>query len=426
MLDIIDIRNRRDELKIMIKRKHKNIDIDKIIELDDQRKSLQYKIDQTKSEQKQAWKTKDIVTATKLKEVIKGLEEEYQKTIVEYNYLMLQVPNFIHPEVPVGEDENENQIIYSYGTPPSFSFDIQDHQTLGEKLDIIDKQKATDVTGARFYYVKGELAQLQYALVQFTFDVLTDEKILQSIIEKKWLSISPKKFTIIIPPVIINQDTADKMGRLYPKEDRYCIPEDNFMFIGSAEHSLWPIHMNDTIPEESLPLRYVAYTPCFRREAWTYGKDTRGVFRNHQFDKIEMETFTNKENWEHEQNFIVGIQQYLVEQLNIPYQLLAICTGDMWSNDYRQFDINCYMPWQGKYRETHTSDYMTDYQARRLNTKIVKKDGTKEYAHMNDATAMAFPRLWIAIMENNQQKDGTIKIPDVLVPYLGGKKYIGK
>jgi len=125
------------------------------------------------------------VTATKLKEVIKGLEEEYQKTIVEYNYLMLQVPNFIHPEVPVGEDENENQIIYSYGTPPSFSFDIQDHQTLGEKLDIIDKQKATDVTGARFYYVKGELAQLQYALVQFTFDVLTDEKILQSIIEKK-------------------------------------------------------------------------------------------------------------------------------------------------------------------------------------------------------------------------------------------------
>lgn len=426
MLDINDIRSRREELKVAVQNKHKNVDVDKVITLDDQRKALQYQIDQTKSKQKQAWNAKDITTATSLKETIRKLEQEYQNVIEEYNKLMLELPNFIHPEVPVGKDENENQIVYEYGIKPNFMFEVQDHQTLGEKLDILDKQKATDVTGARFYYVKGELAQLQYALVQFTFDVLTNETILKNIIKKKWLNISSKTFTIIIPPVIINQDTANKMWRLHPKEDRYCIEEDNFMFVWSAEHSLGPIHMNDTIPEEMLPLRYVAYTPCFRREAWTYGKDTRGVFRNHQFDKIEMETFTSKEEGEQEQEFIVWIQQYLVEQLNIPYQLLTICTGDMWSNDYRQFDINCYMPWQWKYRETHTSDYMTDYQARRLNTKIVKKDWTKEYAHMNDATAMAFPRLWIALIENNQQEDGTIKIPEILRPYMKGKRYIGK
>jgi len=426
MLDIQDIRLRKDELQQACTLKNKQINIDDIIKLDDERKSLQYEIDQLKHQQKQAWDDRNIQLASQLKTTIQQKTQQAESVKQTLEEKLLQLPNFIHPDVPKGKDESENVVSSEYGQIPQFDFEIKDHQTLGENLSMLDKEKATQVTWSRFYYLKGDLAQLQFAIMQYTFDILTNQQTLQKIIDQNKLKVSSKPFIITIPPIIINQDTANKMGRLHPKDDRYCIEEDSFMFIGSAEHSLWPIHMNDMLDEPQLPLRYVAYTVCLRREAWTYGKDTRWIFRNHQFDKIEMETFSTKEQGLEEQNFIIAIQQYLVQQLEIPYQLIAICTGDMWSNDYRQFDINCYMSGQAQYRETHTSDYMTDYQARRLNIKVQRENGEREYVHMNDATAFAFPRILIAIMENNQQADGTIKIPQVLIPHMGGKQYIGK
>ena len=217
-----------------------------------------------------------------------------------------------------------------------------------------------------------------------------------------------------------------KMGRLHPKDDRYCLEEDNQVLVGSAEHCLGPLHMDETIPEVQLPIRYIAFTAAFRREAGTYGKDTRGILRTHQFEKIEMESFCLPEDGEHEQDLFVGLQEYLLKELNLHYQVINICTGDMGSMDYRQIDMETWMPGQNKFRETHTSDWMTDYQARRLKTKYKKDDGETGFVHMNDATAFALGRILIALMENNQNADGSINIPAVLQPYMGGQTVISK
>ena len=208
--------------------------------------------------------------------------------------------------------------------------------------------------------------------------------------------------------------------------ERYLISRDNQYLIGSAEHTLGPMHIDQTLNENVLPLRYFAFTPAFRREAGSYGKDTKGILRQHQFDKIEMESFTTPEDGVREQNFFVAIQEYLMQSLKIPYQVVAICTGDMGGPDYRQIDIESWMPGQNRYRETHTSDYMTDYQSRRLQTRVRMNKGETIFVHMNDATAFAMGRTIIAILENYQQEDGLIKIPEVLKQYMNKRDVISK
>jgi seryl-tRNA synthetase len=215
-----------------------------------------------------------------------------------------------------------------------------------------------------------------------------------------------------------------KMGRLDPKEDKYHIENDDLYLIGSAEHSLGPIHMNKTLEESEFPIRYVGYSPAFRREAGSYGKDTKGILRMHQFEKMELETFCLPENSIPEQEFLVAIQEYFLQKLELPYQVVLICTGDMGKPDYRQIDIETWMPGQNTYRETHTADLTGNFQARRLNTKVKRADGKTELVHMNDATICAMGRTMIAILENYQQKDGSIKIPEVLKKYMGGKEFI--
>jgi len=202
------------------------------------------------------------------------------------------------------------------------------------------------------------------------------------------------------------------------KNERYYLQQDDMYLIGSAEHTLGPIHMDEIIDEKDLPKRYIAFSSCFRREAGSYGKDTQGILRVHQFDKLEMESFTTPENSIKEQNFIVGIQEYLMKKLELPHRLMMICTGDMGKPDARQIDVETWMPGQNKYRETHTSDLNTDYQSRRLNTRVKRKNGQIEFVHMNDATAFAVGRMIVAIVENFQKKDGTIKIPKILKKYL--------
>jgi seryl-tRNA synthetase len=211
------------------------------------------------------------------------------------------------------------------------------------------------------------------------------------------------------------------MDRFDPIEDRYYLEKDNALLVGSAEHTLGPMHMDEVLTEKDLPIRYLGYSTSFRREAGTYGKDTRGIFRVHQFDKVEIESFTTSEHGDKEQELMVAIQEYLLQKLEIPYQVIMICSGEMGKPDYRQIDIECWIPGQGRYRETHTSDYMTDYQARRLNTKVSIK-GKTEFVHMNDATAIAIGRTIIAILENCQQKDGSVVIPKVLQKWVGKDK----
>jgi seryl-tRNA synthetase len=228
-----------------------------------------------------------------------------------------------------------------------------------------------------------------------------------------------KAFVPVVPPVMIRPEVYERMDRLEPKEERYHIPSDDLYLIGSAEHTLGPLHMDETLAEKDLPIRYIGFSTSFRREAGSYGKDTRGILRVHQFDKLEMESFTVAEDSTTEQDFIVAVQEYLVRSLELPYQVVAICTGDMGKPDARQLDIETWMPGQNRYRETHTSDLMTDYQARRLGTKVKRANGKMELVHMNDATAFAIGRILIAIIENNQTADGKIRVPDVLQPYVG-------
>ncbi len=417
-MDINEIRKRKDELKKVCEYKNKSVDVDLIIKLDDQRKKLQQKIDNLKFEQKQAWKTKDIQKAKSLKEEIKKLQIEYDKVLAELNKLLREVPNFVHPSVKFHKTEDWNEVIKKVGQIPNFDFSVKDHQELLENLDMLDKQQASKVVWSRFFYLKWDIARLQYALLNYIFDILQNEQIIQQIIKEKWLNIPSTPFQIVVPPSIVNYQTMDKMWRLHPMDDRYCLEKDELVLVGSAEHSLGPIFMDHILDAKDLPIRLVAYTSSYRREAWTYWKDTRGIIRTHEFHKAEMETFTLPEWWLQEQDLIVWLQEYLVSNLDLPYQIVNKCTWDVGTMDYRAFDIETRFPSQNTYRETHTSDYMTDYQARRLNIKYKKTDWQKWYVHMNDATAFAMWRIIAAIVENNQNKDWTINIPKSLQKYM--------
>ena len=348
------------------------------------------------------------------------IEPELGNISKEYKSLLYRVPNIYSEDTPVGPDESENKVLKRVGELTKFNFKPKDHIQLGEDLGVIDTASAAKVSGARFNYLKGELALLEFALIQYCFSILTNEKILKEIAKKNNLKVDTKPFVPIIPPVLVKEETLEKMARLEPREERYHIPSDNLYLIGSAEHSVGAIHMNEILGEKNLPLRYIGFSSSFRREAGSYGKDAKGILRVHQFDKLEIVSFTAPEKGMDEQNFIVAIQEYLIGSLGLPYQVVAICTGDMGGPDYRQIDIETWMPGQNKYRETNTSDYNTDYQSRRLNTKIKKSDGKLEYAHMNDATAYAIGRTLIAILENYQQADGSVDVPEVLRKYMPG------
>ncbi len=249
---------------------------------------------------------------------------------------------------------------------------------------------------------------------------------LKEITEKNDFKVSTKPFVPVVPPVLIKPEAMDRMARLEPREERYHIPGDDLYLIGSAEHTLGSMYMDEVLEEEKLPIRYIGFSTAFRREAGSYGKDMKGILRVHQFDKLEIESFSLPEVSLVEQDFIVAIQEYLIGSLGLPYQVTAICTGDMGGPDFRQIDIETWMPGQNKYRETNTSDFMTDYQTRRMNTRVRRKNGQLEFIHTNDATAYAIGRIIVAIIENYQQEDGSVMVPEVLRKYMPGNLSIIK
>jgi len=434
MIDIKLLRSNPELYKDSAQKRGNNVDIDAVLELDKQIVKLKIEIDDLRAVKNKVSKEipnlsaeekgPKIAEMKKVWEDLKQKEEDLKNKQVEFKEFHRQIPNVLHTGVPLWKDDTENVVLKQVWEIKEFDFKPKDHHDLWELRDFIDKKKAAEVTGSRFYYLKWDLVLLQYALVNFTFSVLTNEEILKKIIKDNNLNVSSKAFKPIIPPLMINYETMDKMWRLHPMDDRYCHSEDNQALIWSAEHTLGPIHMWETLQEKDLPIRYFANTPAFRREAGTYWKDSRGIFRVHQFDKIEMESFTTKETWEEEQKFIVAIQEYLVKSLDLPYQVMNICSWDIWKPDYRQFDIECFFPGQNAYRETHTSDYMTDFQSNSLNIKVQRASGEKENIHMNDATAFALWRILASIMENYQTKDWEIIIPEILVPFMGWKTKI--
>jgi seryl-tRNA synthetase len=293
---------------------------------------------------------------------------------------------------------------------------------LGKALGVIDMESAAQVAGARFAYLKGDLVLLQQGLITYVLSVLTNEKTLQAIAQEAGLEVSSKPFIPVLPPVFIRPEILEKMDRLEPKEDRYYVADDDLYLVGSAEHTLGPLHMNETLAEEKLPLRYIGYATSFRREAGSYGKDTKGIIRVHQFDKLEMESFTTPETALAEQNFFVALQEHLLRALELPYQVVQVCTGDMGKPNVRQIDMETWFPHQEKYRETHSADYMGDYQARRLAVKVRRGNGQTEFVHMNDATAFALGRILAAVLENYQESDGSVRVPRVLQGAVGKQK----
>lgn len=433
MLDIKFIRENAALVKKIAKEKRVVCDIDKLLKLDERRREHLHKLEALKaahnadSKGRKEKPTREEITGMRERaEEIKIAEEGQKAFEDEYDKEMAQVPNIVHETVPRGKDESENKVVRKVGTPTKFLFTPKEHWELGAALDLIDSEQASHVSGARFVYLKGKLALLQFALINFAMSVATNEKTLAEIAKKAKLKVSTKPFTPVIPPVLMHADVMQKMARLEPREERYHVQSDDLYLVGSAEHTLGPLHMGETLDEAALPIRYIGYSTAFRREAGSYGKDTKGMIRVHQFDKVEFESFTTAEQGIAEQDFLIAIQEYLMQELGIPYQVVYKCTGDMGAPDYREFDIECFMPGQGKYRETHTSDYMTDYQTRRLNTRYkqsaVGGKQSAEFVHTNDATVFAIGRTLIAIMENYQQPDGSIKVPKVLVPFCGFDK----
>jgi len=436
MLDIKFIRENADKVKTGIKNRGANADIDRLLALDAKRRELITALEAKRAEQNVAGgkiasqadgaaRDAAIAEMRNLKAEVKVAEQELEETGREYEPLLLSIPNIPFDDVPVGPDESGNTVLREVGEPPKFGFEPKDHVELGETLGVIDSKTAGEVAGSRFVYLKGDLALMQYALVQFVMSVITDSKTLKKIIKKAGLDLPDTPFIAVVPPLMIRPEVFARMARLEPREERYHIPSDDLFLIGSAEHTLGPMHMDEILHENDLPLRYAAFTAAFRREAGSYGKDIRGIIRQHQFDKLEMESFSLPEKSREEQDLFVAIQEHVLQSLELPYRVVAICTGDMGSPDARQIDMECWMPGQGAYRETHTSDLMTDYQARRLGTRVRRNDGEMQYAHMNDATAVAVGRTLVAIMENRQRKDGSISVPKVLTPFMGGRTAVG-
>jgi seryl-tRNA synthetase len=434
MLDIHFIRENLAVVKDAAVKKSVNVDVDELLKLDDERKVLRQEIDAKRAEQNR--RSSEMQRATgvereKLLEAMRQLkagmaeeEERYQKLLEKWTKLLLSVPNVPSADTPIGPDESGNVVVRKWGEPTKFDFKPKAHWDIGKDLDIIDTEKAGEISGARFSYIKGDLALMQFALITLALKTLTSREEIAAIASKAGLDIALTPFVPVIPPVFMRSDVMGRMARLQPIEERYFFEKDDLVLVGSAEHTLGPLHMNEIIEEERLPIRYVGYSTAFRREAGAAGKDTRGILRQHQFDKLELESFVKPEDGYREQEFFVAVQEHLMQLLKLPYQVVAICTGDMGKPDHRQFDIETWMPGQDTYRETQTSDYMGGYQARRLNTRMRNSAGDLTHVHMNDATAFAIGRTLIAIIENYQQADGTIKVPEALVPYVG-KTVIG-
>jgi len=434
MLDIQFIRDNPQTVQEKARQKGYEVNIDDLLRTDENRRTLLTEVENLRRRRnehsdkiKQAGGKPDQSLIEQGKAIKDDLAvKEQQLGVLEDQYLTLlkAVPNMPADDVPVGSSEDENVVAKKVGEPTAFDFTPKEHWQIAEPRDLIDKERAAKVSGSRFAYIKGDLVRLQLALMQFVMQTLGDTQVLEKLIRDNNLNLTAKPFVPILPPAMLRTEPYVASARLNAEEVTYKIEQDDLWLNASAEHTLCTMYWNEILPEEQLPIRYIGYSTSFRREAGTYGKDNEGIIRMHQFDKLEMEVFSTPETGLDEHLLLVAIQEYLVQQLGIPYQVLQKCTFDIGKPNARGIDIECWLPGQSKYRETHTADYMTDYQARDLKTRLRRTDGRIELVHTNDATAFALGRIEVAIIENYQTADGHIVVPEVLRPYMGGQAQI--
>ncbi|PIP29883.1 serine--tRNA ligase [Candidatus Jorgensenbacteria bacterium CG10_big_fil_rev_8_21_14_0_10_54_38] len=418
MLDINLIREQPDKIKEGVQKK--NIDpklVDKFIRLDEQWRAKTAILDQLKTEQNllskelaENHREEALSKAQVLKKRITDVSAERGEVEGKRDEILEQLPNIPFDDVPVGKDASENRVVREEGEKPAFTFAPKDYLVLGEALGIVDTKRAAEVAGTRFGYLMGDAVLLEFALVKLAFETLVADG-----------------FTPVVPPVMIRPKVFAGIGRLAAsqREERYYLPKDDLYLVGSAEHTLAPLHMNETLAAKDCPKRYAGFSTCFRREAGSYGKDTKGILRVHQFDKVEMFSFSTAEDSEKEHRHLLDCQEKLMRALEIPYRVVEICTGDMGWADARQYDVEAWFAGQGVYRETHSCSNTTDFQARGIGVRYKTGKGEKRYAHLLNATAFAVGRTIAALMETHQTEKGAVKVPKVLQGYVG-KKEIGK
>jgi seryl-tRNA synthetase len=431
MLDIQFIRDNPELVAEKSRQKGYDVDIRQLLGFDIERRELLLQVEELRrqrnelSAQSQGQKPSEeqMAAGRELKDKLSDLEHRLTAIDKEFTELLKKVPNMPIDDVPVGASEQENVVTKQVGEKPQFDFEPKQHYELAEQKDWIDKERAAKIAGSRFAYLKGDLVRLQFAIIQYVMQTLGDEQIIKKLIEENNLQLSSKPFTPILPPVMLRTEPYVASDRLNAEEMTYKIEQDDLWLNASAEHTLCTMYWNEILPEDQLPIRYIGYSTSFRREAGTYGKDTEGIFRMHQFDKLEMEVFSTGETGLQEHLLLIAIQEYLVQQLGLPYQIMQKCTADIGKPNARGIDLDCWLPGQGQYRETHTADYMTDYQARDLKIRVKRGNGAVDLVHTNDATAFALGRTMIAILENYQTADGNLNIPEVLKPFMTGKSY---
>lgn len=413
MLDIQIIRENPEEVKKALGRRlFKDVHlVDEAIRLDEERRKLLIETEALRSERNKTAKEKNIEVGKRIKKELLSKEPRLTKIETEFKEALYGIPNIPDEDVPEGPEENK-RLLRKVGEPTEFDFEPKDHLVLGENLGIIDVERAAKVSGSRFAYLKGDGALLELALVSFAFEKLTKEG-----------------FTPVFPPMLIKKEITDGLGYWHGggNENYYYVEElkNPLYLVGTGEHSIVPLHKDEVLEDKELPKKYVAFSSCFRREAGTYGKDTRGILRVHQFDKVEMVAFCRPEDDPRLHEQILSYSEGLVKDLGLPYQVVLLAAGDIGFPTAKTYDIETWLSGQGKYRETHSISTTTDYQARRLNIKYKTPKGNR-FVHILNGTALAIGRTIIAILENYQEKDGSVVVPEVLLKWMGKDKIVAK
>ncbi|PIS14836.1 serine--tRNA ligase, partial [Candidatus Shapirobacteria bacterium CG09_land_8_20_14_0_10_39_12] len=402
MIDLKKLRENPDYFKKATTAKQRDPTlVDEALNLDQQKRVILQKVEVLRAERNKLGKEnidrgKAIkIGLDKLEDELKALDENLQK-------VLLKLPNPALENVSVGKDESGNVEVKKWGDIPKFDFQVKTHFDLGESLDLIDTQRAGKVSGTRFGYLKNEAVLLEIALLNFGMQKLVE-----------------KGFTPIFPPVLIAKEVMSALGyNNYGFDETYQIQDENLVLVATAEHAIVPYYKDEVLREEDLPKRFVGFSGAFRKEAGSYGKDTKGILRVHQFNKLEMVSFCKPEDSVKEHEMILGIEEELMQALKLAYHVVQMCTGDLGDPAAAKFDIEAWFPSENKYRETHSCSNCTDYQARRLNIRMKRKTGEVEYVHVLNGTAFS-ERPILAILENYQKKDGSVEIPEVLRQYIG-------